>query len=75
MEVSAMLRLLRICSLLLRFISNLNLSLKEANKLLLFFTSSKNSGAKLLQEMQRNIDKLKEDRDLIIKKIQMIDED
>jgi archaellum component FlaC len=40
-----------------------------------FFTSSKNSGAKLLQEMQRNIDKLKEDRDLIIKKIQMIDED
>lgn len=40
-----------------------------------FFTSSKNSGSKLLQEMQHNIDKLKEDRDLIIKKIQMIDEE
>lgn len=40
-----------------------------------FFTSAKNSASTLLQEMQRNIDKLKEDRDLIIKKIQMIDED
>ncbi len=40
-----------------------------------FFTSAKNSGSKLLQEMQHNIDKLKEDRDLLIKKIQMIDND
>ena len=40
-----------------------------------FFTAAKNSGSQLLQEMQRNIDKLKEDKELLIKKIQMIDEE
>jgi len=41
-----------------------------------FFTmsSKKSSGASLLDEMRRNIDKLKEERDLLLKKIKMIDE-
>ncbi len=38
-----------------------------------FFTTSKSSGSSLLKEMNRNIEKLKEERDLIFKKIQMID--
>ncbi|MBQ9202207.1 MAG: DUF349 domain-containing protein [Bacteroidales bacterium] len=40
-----------------------------------FFTmSSKSTGSNLLKEMNRNIEKLKEERDILFKKIQMIDE-
>ena len=36
--------------------------------------SSKSTGSSLLKEMNRNIEKLKEERDILFKKIQMIDE-
>ena len=41
-----------------------------------FFTmSAKSKGAGLLDEMHRNIDKLREERDLLLKKIKMMDEE
>lgn len=59
---------------LLRQFDSLSNEIKTAENNIGFFSTSKSSGNALLTEMNKKIEKLKEDRDIIYKKIKMIDE-
>lgn len=59
---------------LLRQFDSLSNEIKTAENNIGFFTTSKSSGSSLLDEMTKKIDALKEDRDIIYKKIKLIDE-
>lgn len=59
---------------LLRQFDSLSNEIKTAENNIGFFTTSKSSGNTLLAEMTKKIEALKEDRDIIYKKIKMIDE-
>jgi len=59
---------------LLRQFDSLSSEIKTAENNIGFFTTSKSSGSSLLDEMNKKIETLKEDRDIIYKKIKQIDE-
>ncbi|MDD2611484.1 MAG: DUF349 domain-containing protein [Bacteroidales bacterium] len=59
---------------LLRQFDNLTTEIKTSENNIGFFTTSKSSGNGLLDVMKKKIEDLKEERDLIYKKIKMIDE-
>lgn len=59
---------------LLRQFDSITSEIKTAENNIGFFTMSKSSGNSLLNDMQKKIDSLKEERDLIYKKIKMIDD-
>jgi len=59
---------------LLRQFDSLNTEIKTAENNIGFFTMSKSSGDGLLKEITQKIEALKEERDLIYKKIKLIDE-
>lgn len=59
---------------LLRQFDSLSSEIKTAENNIGFFTTSKSSGNSLLTEMTKKIEALKEERDIIYKKIKMIDE-
>lgn len=59
---------------LLRQFDSLSNEIKTAENNIGFFTTSKSSGNSLLTEMTKKIEGLKEERDIIYKKIKMIDE-
>jgi len=59
---------------LLRQFDSLSTEIKTAENNIGFFTMSKSSGEGLLKEITQKIEALKEERDLIYKKIKMIDE-
>ena len=59
---------------LLRQFDHLSSEIKTSENNIGFFTMSKSSKGGLLDEMKKKIDELKEERDLIYKKIKMIDE-
>jgi len=59
---------------LLRQFDALTSEIKTSENNIGFFTTSKSSGNGLLDSMKKKIDELKEERDLIYKKIKMIDD-
>jgi hypothetical protein len=59
---------------LLRQFESLSSEIKTSENNIGFFTMSKSSGNSLLDEMKKKIESLKEERDLIYKKIKMIDD-
>lgn len=59
---------------LLRQFDSITSEIKTAENNIGFFTMSKSSGNSLLNDMQKKIESLKEERDLIYKKIKMIDD-
>jgi len=59
---------------LLRQFDSITGEIKTAENNIGFFTMSKSSGSSLLKDMQKKIESLKEERDLIYKKIKMIDD-
>lgn len=59
---------------LLRQFDSLTSEIKTSENNIGFFTTSKSSGNSLLDEMKKKIDALKEERDVIYKKIKMIDD-
>lgn len=59
---------------LLRQFDNLNSEIKTAENNIGFFTKSKSSKSNLLTDMDKKIEALKEERDLIYKKIKIIDD-
>jgi len=59
---------------LLRQFDSLSSEIKTAENNIGFFTTSKSSGSSLLDEMTKKIEALKEDREIIYKKIKLIDE-
>lgn len=59
---------------LLRQFDSLSNEIKTAENNIGFFTMSKSSNNTLLNDMQKKIESLKEERDLIYKKIKLIDE-
>ncbi len=59
---------------LLRQFDSLTNEIKTAENNIGFFTTSKSSGDSFLKEITRKIEALKEERDIIYKKIKMIDE-
>lgn len=59
---------------LLRQFDSLTSEIKTSENNIGFFTMSKSSGNSLLDEMQEKIEGLKEERDVIYKKIKMIDD-
>jgi len=59
---------------LLRQFDNLSSEIKTSENNIGFFTTSKTSKGGLLDEMKKKIEDLKEERDLIYKKIKMIDD-
>lgn len=60
---------------LMRQFESLSNEIKTCENNIGFFNLSKSSGSALLKEMNKNIEKLKEERDLIYKKIQLIDQE
>jgi hypothetical protein len=59
---------------LLRQFDNISSEIKTAENNIGFFTMSKSSNNTLMNDMKKKIDALKEERDLIYKKIKLIDE-
>jgi hypothetical protein len=59
---------------LLRQFDNLTTEIKTSENNIGFFTTTKSSGDGLLDVMKNKIEELKDERDLIYKKIKMIDD-
>jgi len=59
---------------LLRQFDSLTSEIKTSENNIGFFTMSKSSGNSLLDEMKKKIEDLKEERDVIYKKIKLIDD-